>query len=115
MGYKGESLMDCGYFYCPYIVRSTTEGNKMSDTTVLRERNPETAEFVDSWRSKYERDFDLSDQAEQATFYEGIVEMARHIATAAGTVSLAAMLNTDGVSQVSANAVPPSSERSQDD
>ncbi len=122
--------MNSGYFYCPLVERQhlvdavvsgvlnpeplqilhpkLKEEDMSEDTTVLRERNPATAEFVEAWRSKYERTFDLTDEAEKANFYEGMTEMARHIATSADTVSLAAMLNIDGVSQVSANAIPHS-------
>ena len=121
--YKNESLMDVGYFYAPYMPLNSPvldpkfkedEMTKVEDAAVLRERDPETAEFVDAWRAKYERTFDLSDTAQQATFYEGMLEMSRHVATAAGTVSLAVRLSTDGVSQICADAVPRSNE-GQDD
>ena len=78
------------------------------DMVVLRDRNPATAEFVAAWRQKYERTFDLTDEAEKANFYEGMAEMARHIATSADTATLSTMLSVDGVSFVRATAVPHS-------
>lgn len=86
----------------------------MSDITVLKERNPATAEFVIAWRQKYERTFDLTDDAEKANFYEGMIEMARHIATVADTATLGAMLSVDGVSSIRADAVPHSESDNDD-
>ena len=77
----------------------------MSNTTILKERNPATAEFVEVWRAKYERAFDFTDESEKAIFYEGVVEMARHIATAADTATLGVILSVDGVSSLRADAV----------
>ena len=82
----------------------------MSDTTILREKRPAVAEFVDSWRAQYEKEYDFSDETEKATFYEGVMVMARHVAENADAASLASMVNNDGVSQLIANATPQSSD-----
>lgn len=82
----------------------------MDDMIVLRERNPATAEFVEVWRAKYGRSFDLTDEAEKATFYEGMVEMARHIATSSELAGLVVVPSSNGVMQIVANAMPSSDE-----
>jgi len=78
----------------------------MSDTTILRENKPDYADFIEHWRSKYHRTFNLKDPADQATFYEGILEMARHIAYASQTVSVEVAVNNNGVSALSVGSVP---------
>ncbi len=72
----------------------------MSDLTITKEKNPEVAQFIEHWRSKYQRAYDFSNPEDQATFYEGCLEMARHIATTNWRGSLAVTANTDGVSGV---------------
>lgn len=64
----------------------------MSDLEILKQNKPKVADLLERWRSKYERTFDLKDPAEQASFYEAVVEMARHMAVAAetGTAKLTA-------------------------
>ena len=102
--------MNLGYVYAPYVSIQILDQKErdMDDMVVLRERNPATAEFVAAWRQKYERTFDLTDDAEKATFYEGVVEMARHIATSADTVTPRAIMSIDGVSCLMADAIPHS-------
>lgn len=78
----------------------------MSDTAILREKNPEAADFVERWRSKYQRSFNLQDPADQATFYEGVLEMARHMAFASQTASVNLDVNNNGVSSLRLSAVP---------
>ena len=98
--------MNLGYVYAPYVPIQILDQKErdMSDTTILKEKHPEIAEFVEAWRSKYERNFDLSDEVEKANFYEGMVEMAKHIATNADVVSLKSCISIDGVTMCSANA-----------
>jgi hypothetical protein len=103
--------MSSGYFPIQFLHPKETKEEDMTDTTVLEERNPATAAFVKAWRAKYERTFDFTEESEKATFYEGVVEMARHIATAADTATLGAMLSVDGVSSMRADAVPHSDSK----
>lgn len=78
----------------------------MSDTTILREKKPAVAEFVEQWRSKYQRQYDFSKTEDQANFYEGMLEMARHIATNNAGADLSAQVSTMGVSSVPVMVIP---------
>lgn len=78
----------------------------MSDLTILRENNPASAEFVEAWRQKYQRSFDFSSTEDQAIFYEGMVELARHIATQTGAARLGVTVSTKAVSEVSVSVTP---------
>ena len=76
----------------------------MSDTTLLHESNPTLADFVDRWRSKYQRSYDLTQTSEQANLYEGLVEMARHVAAGSNVASLNLAVSNTGVSQLNLTA-----------
>jgi hypothetical protein len=78
----------------------------MSDTVILNNNNPAVAEFVDAWRKKYQKTYDFSDPKEQATFYEGMLEIARHVATNTATGTLAVAVGTEAVSEVRVAATP---------
>lgn len=52
----------------------------MTSLEILKEKNPAVAEFLELWISKYQKNYDLSKPEEQATFYEGMLEIARFIA-----------------------------------
>jgi hypothetical protein len=85
----------------------------MSDIEILKEKNPSVAEFVESWRRKYQRGYDFSRVEDQAIFYEGMLELGRHIPLHSGTASLSVHANTCGVGQVEVHAHPkmtPASE-----
>lgn len=73
----------------------------MSDMDILREKDPQKAEFLDQWMGKYQRHLDLSEPANQATFYEGMLEMARHVAASAGGAMMSIQVSTEGVSRLS--------------
>lgn len=105
--------MNSGYFYAPYLpllntpeVLNQQENEMADDLTVLRENNSAEAEFVQAWREKYERAYDFSKDEDQATFYEGAMEMARHIAITSKTGSLDSICSTHGVSQIVLNSTP---------
>ena len=72
----------------------------MSDLTVLKEKNPAVAEFVQAWEAKYQRTYDLSEVGQQADFYEGVLEMARHVAKTNSGVTLKIGVSTTGVSEM---------------
>lgn len=84
----------------------------MNDLTVLREKNPAMAESIEAWRRKYQKTYNFADVADQATFYEGMVEMGRHVATNAGGASLEVKVSTEGVSHVEVTATPKASSPS---
>lgn len=69
----------------------------MSDLSILREKKPEVAEFVQQWQSKYQRTFNLNEPAEQANFYEAMVEMARHVANGSTRVDISLLVSNEGV------------------
>ena len=84
----------------------------MNDLTVLREKNPAVAESIEAWLRKYQRAYKFADVADQATFYEGMVEMGRHVATNTAGASLEVKVSTEGVSSVEVSATPKSSSPS---
>jgi hypothetical protein len=56
---------------------------------ILQQKNPSLANLVQRWTSKYaDRSFDLTSVKDQADFYEGVLEMARHMASASSTGQL---------------------------
>jgi len=69
----------------------------MSDLEILKQDNPDLVQLLERWRSKYERSFDLKDPAEQATFYEGVLEIARHMAVTAETGTAKLTVSNVGV------------------
>jgi len=70
----------------------------MSDLEILKQNDPEMAEVLERWRSRYEKDYDLTGRADQATFYEGVTEMARHMAVTAKTGTAKLTVSNDGAS-----------------
>ena len=83
----------------------------MSDEmTVLRQKEPAIAEFLDDWRSRYEhRQFDFSNETDQADFYEAMTEMARHVAQVAGSATLSSLVSVSGVDTLYLKAAPKTS------
>jgi hypothetical protein len=76
------------------------------DLTVLKEKNPAAAEFVELWRAKYERSYDLSDVKEQADFYEGVLCLTRFIAKQSNTGSLRCSPSSTGIAGLSVDVTP---------
>jgi len=86
----------------------------MSDTEILKQRRPEIAEFIEHWRSKYQKNFDFSDSKEQANFYEAMVELGRHLASTASSASLNVVVSNDGLCHVDVNSTPEAAPPIQD-
>lgn len=78
----------------------------MDDLTVLRQKNPDLADFIDLWRKKYQKHFHFSNNVDKADFYEAMLEMARHLAIASQAASLALQISVDGVSGMHISVVP---------
>ena len=78
----------------------------MSDTTILRQHDQATADFIDRWRAKYRRNYDFSKTEDQPDFYEGMLEMARHIATHNSGAGVLCSASTRGVDLLSVGVVP---------
>jgi hypothetical protein len=76
------------------------------DLELLRQRSPELAELIERWQSKYERVYDLTDTAEQAALYEGLLEAARQIASASSDARVKLNVSNDGVSGLTVTATP---------
>lgn len=70
----------------------------MDDLAVLRQKNPQLADFIQLWREKYQRNYDFDDnnEVEKANFYEGAAVMARHMAIAGKTANLTVEVGTTG-------------------
>ena len=68
--------------------------------------NPELAKMVERWNQKYAKSYDLSSVREQADFYEGVLEMARHMAASSSTGQLSLTLGPSGPNELRLNVVP---------
>lgn len=73
---------------------------------ILQQKNPSLAELVQRWESKYARSYDLSSVKEQADFYEGVLEMARHMASASRTGSLQLNVGPNGPNGLNLSVTP---------
>jgi hypothetical protein len=75
---------------------------------ILRQKNPNLAEFIDQWKSKYaNRVFDLENNvADQADFAEGMMEMARHMASGMKSADLSLTVCNDGVAGLEVSGSP---------
>ena len=80
----------------------------MSDLEILKQNKPAVAELVEQWRAKYNKTFDLTDPSQQADFYEGLVELGRHMASASVFGTLNAEVSVDGVCGLTITARPHS-------
>lgn len=49
------------------------------DLEILKQKNPNAAVYIAHWRQRYQRVYDFSKTEDQATFFEGVQEMARYI------------------------------------
>jgi hypothetical protein len=78
----------------------------MSDTEILEQKNPALADLVKRWQSKYARSYDLTNVRDQADFYEGVLEMTRHMASASGTGRLDLTVGPDGPNALRLNVTP---------
>lgn len=72
----------------------------MNNYTIMKERNPQAAEFLERWEAKYGRFFDLKTQAERASLYEGLLEMARFISQNNQTAKIDMRISTEGISSL---------------
>jgi len=87
----------------------------MSDVEILRQKDPNLADLIDQWRAKFQgRPFDLTKEADRADFYEGIMEMTRHIASGSASGMLHLTVCNDGVTGLSVSSVPTSCASSSD-
>jgi hypothetical protein len=73
---------------------------------ILRQKNPSLADLTERWQNKYSRAYDLSSTRDQADFYEGVLEMARHMASASTTGRLELSVSPDGPSCLKLNVIP---------
>ena len=80
-----------------------TEQMKKFSTVV---ENPDVAELVERWNNRYAKSYDLSSVREQADFYEGVLEMAKHMASSSSTGQLSLTLGPSGPNELRLNVVP---------
>lgn len=79
----------------------------MEELTILKQRKPEVAHFLEQWRAKNERQvFDLEIDSGQADFYEALQDLGRHIAHCSSKVTISTVVSVDGVNTVYLNVVP---------
>ena len=74
--------------------------------TILREKKPAVADFIGQWQQKYQRAFRLTDAAEQANFYEAMVEIARHLAHSSTSVAVSLTVSNEGVDGLRLSVCP---------
>lgn len=84
----------------------------MFDFSVIKNMNPAIAGFIESWKNKYDREYDLSEFDQQALFYEGMLELARFVAKNSQKANLTTTLSSLGFSEIkiSLNPLEPSSK-----
>ena len=76
-------------------------------TEILKQKNPALAQLVERWQTKYgNRVYDLTSIREQADFYEGVLEMAKHMAAASSTGRLELTVSSSGPSGLKLDVVP---------
>jgi len=80
----------------------------MSDMELLKQTRPDVAEFLERWRERYGGDRNLEQESDKAEFYEGVLELARHIAQTSTNATLHVDVSTEGVSGVRITSVPKS-------
>lgn len=76
------------------------------ENQILRQKNPDLANLLDRWVDKYERSYDLSSVRDQADFYEGVLEMARHMASASSTGRLNLAVGPSGPNELKLSVTP---------
>jgi hypothetical protein len=79
---------------------------KMKDITILKEKNPSMAAYIEAWRNRYQRSYDFSKTEDQATFYEGLVEMGKHVPINSGLASIELKVNSEGVESLTFATTP---------
>lgn len=78
----------------------------MEQTQILRQKNPTLADLVDRWNSRFAKSYDFNSAKDQADFYEGVLEMARHMASASSTGRLELEVSPDGPTSLKLNVIP---------
>lgn len=79
----------------------------MEDMTILKQRKPNVAQFLESWIARNEkRSFDFSKEEDQADFYEALQDMGRHIAHVSQSATLSSIISVDGVNTLYVNVTP---------
>lgn len=78
----------------------------MLDLTIVKAKNPAVAEFLESWVDMYQRQYDFSLPEEQAIFYEGVMELTKHIAKNLPSACLKISNNAMGVSELNISLSP---------
>jgi predicted trehalose synthase len=87
-------------------VLAGVEGEIEMADELLRQTRPDVAEFVERWKKRHVGNYNFEDEAQQAEFYEGVLEIARHIAQASTNATLNVEVSTEGVSGVRITSVP---------
>jgi hypothetical protein len=77
-----------------------------TEVEVIKAKNVSLGQWIEHWKRRYEKKYDFSNINDKATFYEGMMEMAKHIAHGSNGASLSLVLNPEGVTTVYVNASP---------
>lgn len=72
----------------------------MIDLSVIKNLNPAQAGFLESWKNKYEKNYDFSETEQQALFYEGMLELARFVAKNNNKALLKSEICPQGFSEI---------------
>jgi hypothetical protein len=73
---------------------------------VIKAKNPSLGQWLEQWKKRYEKKYNFADSNDQATFYEGMTEMAKHLAHSSNGAGVSLVLNPEGVTTVYINAAP---------
>lgn len=73
---------------------------------IIKAKNANLGQWLEQWQKRYEKKYNFADSNDQATFYEGMMEMTKHIAHASNGASLSLVLNPEGVTTVYISAAP---------
>lgn len=73
---------------------------------VLRQKDPQLAEFCQRWQAKYSGMYEFSNMESRATFYDAMIEMARHIGASSQGATVKLGVSNDGVDSLQIQVVP---------
>lgn len=81
----------------------------------LAQANPQFAEFVENLQNRAEGNFNLSEGAEQARFYEATAEICRAIAMHSHSANVQVSVSSEGIASITISANPRLVKSSQAD
>ena len=78
----------------------------MNDLEVLKQSNPELAEYLELWRSRHQKNFNFTEMEQQSEFHEAVLDMARHMAETSESGSLTLEVSNSGAAGLIIRVTP---------